>query len=63
VPTPRQVHRGATRALSTAMVLIGVVLLVSTLARGGGPLAIGVLFGVLFVAAGLARLYLARGGG
>ena len=62
MPTPRQVHRGATRALSTAMVLIGVALLVSTLARGGGPLAIGVLFGGLFVAAGLARLYLARGG-
>jgi hypothetical protein len=62
VPSPRQVHRGATRVLSTAMVLIGVALLVSTLARGGGPLAIGVLFGVLFVAAGLARLYLARGG-
>ena len=62
MPTPRQVHRGATRALSTVMVLIGVALLVSTLARGGGPLAIGVLFGVLFVAAGLARLYLARGG-
>jgi hypothetical protein len=62
VPTPRQVHRGATRVLSTAMVVIGVALLVSTLARGGGPLAIGVLFGVLFVAAGVARLYLARGG-
>jgi hypothetical protein len=62
VPTPRQVHRGATRVLSTAMVLIGVALLASTLARGGGPLAIGVLFGVLFVAAGVARLYLARGG-
>jgi hypothetical protein len=62
VPTPRQVHRGATRVLSTAMVVIGVALLVSTLARGGGPLAMGVLFGVLFVAAGLARLYLARGG-
>jgi hypothetical protein len=45
--------------MSTAMVLIGVALLVSTLARGGGPLAIGVLFGVLFVAAGVARLYLA----
>jgi hypothetical protein len=61
VPTPRQVHRGATRALSTAMVVIGVVLLISTLARGGGPLAVGVVLGVLFVAAGAARLYLARG--
>jgi hypothetical protein len=46
--------------MSTLMVLIGVVLLASTLARGGGPLAIGVLLGVLFVAAGLGRLYVAR---
>jgi len=48
--------------MSTLMVLIGVALLVSTLARGGGPLAIGVLLGVLFVAAGAGRLYIARGG-
>ena len=49
--------------MSAVMVLIGVVLLVSTLARGGGPLAIGVLLGLLFVAAGVGRLYLARGNG
>ena len=49
--------------MSAVMVLIGVVLLVSTLARGGGPLAIGVPLGLLFVAAGAGRLYLARGGG
>jgi hypothetical protein len=47
--------------LSTALVLIGVALLVSTLVRGGGPLAVGVLLGLLFVAAGVGRLYLARG--
>jgi hypothetical protein len=46
--------------MSTVIVLIGVALLVSTLARGGGPLAIGVLLGVLFVLAGAGRLYLAR---
>jgi hypothetical protein len=44
------------------MVLIGVAILVSTLVRGGGPLAIGVLLGVLFIAAGAGRLYLTRGG-
>jgi hypothetical protein len=48
--------------MSTLIVLIGVALLVSTLARGGGPLATGVLLGVLFVAAGAGRLYIARGG-
>jgi hypothetical protein len=48
--------------MSTVMVLIGVALLATTLARGGGPLAIGVLLGVLFVAAGAGRLYISRGG-
>jgi hypothetical protein len=48
--------------MSAVMVLIGVVLLISTLVHGGGPLAIGVLLGLLFVAAGAGRLYLARGG-
>ena len=61
MPTPREVHRGATRVLSAAIVLIGLALLVSTFARGGGPLATGVLLGILFVAAGVGRLYLARG--
>ncbi len=57
---PRQVYRGGTILLSVLMVVIGVTLLVSTLARGGGPLARGVLFGALFVAAGGARIYLLR---
>jgi hypothetical protein len=60
VPTPRDVHRGATRALSTVVVMIGLTLLVATLALGGGPLAKGVLLGVLFVLAGIGRLYLTR---
>jgi hypothetical protein len=49
--------------MSGLIVLIGVALLVSTIARGGGPLAIGVFLGLLFVAAGAGRLYLARGNG
>lgn len=44
--------------LSALMVLIGVAIVVSTLLRGGGPAAVGVVVGVLFVAAGAARLYL-----
>ncbi|MDQ3675751.1 MAG: hypothetical protein M3401_02955 [Actinomycetota bacterium] len=58
---PRNLHRTATRVLSAAMVVIGVVLLAVTVSRGGGPLATGVVMGVLFVAAGAARLYLDRG--
>lgn len=61
MPEPRTVYSAATRVLSVAMVVIGVVLIVATLAQGGGPLAIGLLLGVLFVAAGAGRLYLARG--
>jgi len=44
--------------MSTLMIVIGVVLLVATLARGGGPVSKGVLLGALFAAAGGARLYL-----
>jgi hypothetical protein len=40
------------------MVAIGLVLVALTLSRGGGPLAVGVVIGILFVAAGGARLYL-----
>lgn len=52
----------ATRVLSLLMVLIGLVLLVSTVVRGGGPLSVGVIFGVLFAAAGAARIHLQERG-
>jgi hypothetical protein len=58
MPSGRQLHRASTRMLALAMVVVGVAMLVATLARGGGPFAVGVLLGVLFVAAGGARLYL-----
>jgi len=58
MPDPRQLHRSTTRLLSLAMVVIGVALVVRTLAAGGGGVALGVVLGVLFVAAGGARLYL-----
>ena len=60
VPAPRDLHAKATTAMSAVMVVIGVTILVSTLARGGGPLAVGVLLGVLFVAAGAGRIYVQR---
>jgi hypothetical protein len=49
-----------TAVLSAAMVLLGLAMIVRTLAAGGGPLAIGLLFGVLFVAAGAGRLWAER---
>ncbi|HZV73405.1 MAG TPA: hypothetical protein VFF79_06790 [Conexibacter sp.] len=64
MPDPRQLHRSTTRLLSLAMVVIGVLLVVRTVTAGGGGLALGIVLGVLFVAAGGARLYLqSRGGG
>lgn len=60
MPAPRNVHNATTRLLSAVMVVIGVVLLVRTLAAGGGPLSVGVVMGVLFVAAGAGRFALAR---
>ncbi|HEY2771745.1 MAG TPA: hypothetical protein VGI87_14315 [Solirubrobacteraceae bacterium] len=58
MPPGRQIHRTSTRVLSIAMIVIGVALLVRTLLAGGGAIATGVILGLLFVAAGAARLYL-----
>ncbi len=56
-PSGRGVHGGATLALSAAMIVIGLAMLVQTFSAGGGPLALGTILGVLFVAAGGGRLY------
>jgi hypothetical protein len=52
--------RAATRLLSLAMLVIGLAIVVRTVAAGGGPIAFGLLVGVLFMAAGVGRLYLER---
>ena len=38
-----------TAVLPALMVLLGVAIIVRTLAAGGGPIALGLLIGVLFV--------------
>jgi hypothetical protein len=60
MPDPRDLHRAGSLVLSAAMVAIGVAMLVVTIANGGGPLAVGVLLGLLFVVAGGGRLWLTR---
>ncbi|HZC28558.1 MAG TPA: hypothetical protein VE269_02370 [Gaiellaceae bacterium] len=55
-------HRTTTRILSLAMLVLGVAMIVVALAAGGGPLAKGVLLGLLFVAAGGGRLWVASRG-
>ena len=52
--------RGATHVLSGLMVVIGLAIVVRTLAEGGGPLAVGLLMGILLTAAGAGRLYVER---
>ena len=54
----RQLHGPATRLMSVLMILIGIVLIVRTVAAGGGAIATGVILGLLFILAGAARLYL-----
>jgi uncharacterized membrane protein HdeD (DUF308 family) len=44
--------------MSVLTIVIGIALIVRTLIAGGGALAVGLLIGVLFIAAGAARLYL-----
>jgi hypothetical protein len=60
VPDPRQIQRASTYALSGLMLVLGVVMIVLTLVKGGGALATGLLFGVLFIGAGAGRLYVER---
>ncbi len=53
-----RVYRGAVRAFSLAMLAIGLAVLVTTLANGGGPASYGFLIGIAFVAVGAGRLWL-----
>jgi multisubunit Na+/H+ antiporter MnhB subunit len=55
---PRDLHRQTTAVMSVILVVLGVALIVRTLVAGGGGLAFGLLLGVLFIAAGLGRLYI-----
>jgi uncharacterized membrane protein YadS len=57
MPEGRGPHRAATLLLSAAMVAIGIAMLVRTLGAGGGPLTLGIVLGLLFVAAGAGRFY------
>lgn len=52
-------YHGAIKGFSLAFVVIGVLLLVVTLANGGGPASIGFLMGILFVVVGVGRYWVA----
>lgn len=52
-----RVYRGAVRAFSVVMAAIGLLVLVLTLANGGGPASVGFLLGLAFLAVGIGRLW------
>ena len=54
----QQLRRSYTRLMSVILIVLGIVLVIRTVAAGGGPVAAGVLLGILFVFAGAGRLYL-----
>jgi hypothetical protein len=60
VDSAERIYRGSVRALSFVFVGLGIAILALTLANGGGLLSMGVLLGALFVAIGVARLWLGR---
>jgi len=51
-------HQRAVRLLSVVFLVLGLAILASTLINGGGPLSVGTLLGLAFLAVGIGRLYL-----
>ena len=57
--SPERIYGGSVRALSIVMLGLGVVILVKTIASGGGPLSLGIMLGIAFLAVGAGRLWVA----
>ena len=54
----QRAYRSSTRSLSVLLFIVGLAMVASALARGGGPLSVGVVTGTLFAVLGAARLAL-----
>jgi hypothetical protein len=52
-------YHGAVKVSSAAFAVIGLLMLVLTLANGGTPASIGFVLGILFLAVGIGRLWIA----
>ncbi len=55
----RGAYRQSTRVFGAVTCGLGAAMIVATIVRGGGPLALGVIAGIGFIAVGAGRLYLA----
>jgi hypothetical protein len=58
----RRAYTTSTRLMSALLLVIGLAMIVSALARGGGALALGVVLGTMLALLGAGRLWLTRGG-
>jgi hypothetical protein len=54
-----RIYRGAIRGFSLVFVVLGLAVLIFTLANGGGPLSLGFLMGLAFLGVGAGRLWAA----
>jgi hypothetical protein len=52
----QRAYRESSRAVGAIICLLGIVMVVVTLANGGGPLALGVIVGVAFAVLGALRV-------
>jgi hypothetical protein len=52
-------YRATVRGFSLVFIGLGLAVLGVTLANGGGPVSVGVLIGLAFLAIGLGRLWVA----
>ena len=59
MPKPERIYRASVRAFSLVFIVFGLVILITTLASGGGPLSVGVLLGLAFLAVGAGRFWAA----
>jgi hypothetical protein len=56
----QRAHLASTRVLSALLVGLGLAMVVLALAKGGGPLALGVVLGLMLAGIGALRLWFAR---
>jgi lipopolysaccharide export LptBFGC system permease protein LptF len=56
---PDQLYRAVTRIFSVVIIGFGAAMLIVTLARGGSIGSVGLWLGMLFIAVGVGRLYIA----
>ncbi len=57
--SPQGTYQSLVRTFSIIFLGLGLLILVTTLANGGGPLSVGTLLGLAFLVVGAGRLWIA----